>query len=113
MKTPARKFADKIYKTHDLEDIGDFNISLQGAVDMMEQFSKELEEENKILNRWHAQQKQIREQLEIELAKGFEGKQYRFCPYCGNRLSHKIDTDSNSPKTCKYALCPKTKLYNL
>lgn len=30
---------------------------------------------------------------------------YNYCPYCGDKLQHKIETDSNSPKECKSYGC--------
>lgn len=35
-KSQARKYADKIWDTHDLNDVTDFNISLSSALSMME-----------------------------------------------------------------------------
>lgn len=35
----ARNYADKIYKTSGLKDISDFNISLQSAVNMMNDYA--------------------------------------------------------------------------
>ena len=42
-------------------------------------------------------------QLESQL----EERDYRYCPYCSNKLSHKVDTDANTKLVCKYALCPR------
>jgi len=35
-----------------------------------------------------------------------EGKKgFKYCPYCGSKLQHKIETDANSPLECKSQLC--------
>ena len=42
-------------------------------------------------------------QLESQLKE----RDYRYCPYCSHKLSHRVDTDSSTNLVCKYALCPR------
>lgn len=40
-KSNARKYADNIWETHNLNDVTDFTISLQSAVDMMQEYANQ------------------------------------------------------------------------
>jgi len=35
-----------------------------------------------------------------------ETEDYVYCPFCGLKLSHEVETDINTKKVCKYLLCP-------
>ena len=49
MRKTAREFVDEIWKTQDLQDISDFNISLDSAVHMMEEYANQRDGENSVL----------------------------------------------------------------
>lgn len=49
---------------------------------------------------------------DLEYRQFVERDDWRYCPYCGNKLEGKLPTVEGSVKICKYALCPKSRIYN-
>ena len=99
MKSINRFLIDKGYSGNDEE------ISILKMVELVDEWQGDSQNITiKLIQFTEAISECMNENLRLE-SQLEERENYKYCPYCGNKLEHQISTDANTDKVCKSVLC--------